>query len=246
MTTKRVALITDVTHFVGEPSAKALIAEGIAVYGIDPSFGDKTARAAFTSKVPGIQCLEINTAKETIGKIIKAEGQLDILVNNDAYPPIKARVEEARPEDLRATFEALVFKGFEMAAAAIPHMKQRQVGKILFVTSATALTGMPAYSMYTSSRAAANAIAHTLALELAASNIQVNAMAPNFVQNPDYYPPELMAKPEAAKKILAQIPLGRLAKPEEAAALVSFLVGPQSDFITGQTIPFAGGSAIAR
>jgi len=81
---------------------------------------------------------------------------------------------------------------------------------------------------------------------LAPRNIQVNAVAPNYVENPDYFPPELLANEEAMAKILKNIPLKRLGKPEEAAALITFLANPLSGFITGQVIPLAGGWANAR
>ena len=122
-------------------------------------------------------------------------------------------------------------------------LKARRAGKILFVTSATPLRGLPGYSMYVTARGAANALAVTLAKELARDNIQVNAVAPNYVESPDYFPAELLDDPKTRDKILANIPLGRLGKPEELAALIAFLASGKADFITGQVIPFAGGWA---
>ena len=97
--------------------------------------------------------------------------------------------------------------------------------------------------MYVTARGAANALAVTLAKELARDNIQVNAVAPNYVESPDYFPAELLDDPKTRDKILANIPLGRLGEPEELAALIAFLASGKADFITGQVIPFAGGWA---
>jgi len=173
-------------------------------------------------------------------------GSLDLLVNNDAFPAIRGPVGEAREEDLVATYEALVFKSFRMTQAAVKPMKAAKAGKILFATSAAPLNGIPNYSIYASARGAGNALALTLSKELAAFNIQVNAVAPNFVESPDYFPESLMADPTSAEKILKNIPLRRLGKPEEAASLIVYLASEGADFITGQTIPLAGGWATAR
>lgn len=243
---KRIALITDVTHFVGPPSARHLLADGITVYGADRSFDDEDARSRFASALPGIVPLAEQEADSIVEAVVAREGQLDVLINNDAYPAVRAPIDEAGNEELHATFDALVFKSFEMTRAAARRMKRRRQGKILFVSSAAPLNGIPNFSIYVTARGAANALALTLAKELAPFNIQVNAMAPNYVESPDYFPESLLANPDARAKILKNIPLGRLGKPEEAAALVAFLTGPQSDFITGQIVAFSGGWASAR
>lgn len=242
----RSILITDIAHFVGGPSARALLAEGAHVYGVDASFGDAAARAAFEEKVPGVRALATQDPAEAVAAVIEAEGSLDVLVNNDAWPAVRGPVDEATDKDLHETFEALVFKSFAMTRAAVPQMKQQKAGKILFLSSAAPLNGIPNYSIYAAARGAANSLALTLAKELASHNIQVNALAFNFIESPDYFPASLLEDPKSREKILGNIPLRRLGKPEEAAAIVAFLAGPTSDFITGQLIPVAGGWATAR
>lgn len=242
----RSILITDIAHFVGGPSARALLAEGASVYGVDARFSDAAARAAFEEKVPGVKTLPMIDPKEAVAAVIEAEGRLDVLINNDAWPAVRGPVDEATDKDMHETFEALVFKSFAMTRAAAPAMKVQQAGKILFLSSAAPLNGIPNYSLYAAARGATNSLALTLAKELASFNIQVNALAFNFIENPDYFPASLLDDPKSREKILSNIPLRRLGKPEEAAAIVAFLAGPLSDFITGQLIPVAGGWATAR
>ncbi len=242
----RSILITDITHFVGGPSARALLAEGARVYGVDTSFTDAAARTGFEAKVPGVKALPAQAPHEAVAAVLEAEGRLDVLINNDAWPAVRGPVEEATDKDMHETFEALVFKSFAMTRAAVPQMKQQRAGKILFLSSAAPLNGIPNYSLYAAARGAANSLALTLAKELAPSNIQVNALAFNFIESPDYFPASLLENPKSRDKILSNIPLGRLGRPEEAAAIVAFLAGPTSDFITGQLIPVAGGWATAR
>ena len=104
---------------------------------------------------------------------------------------------------------------FRMASAVVPQMKARKRGKILFITSASPLRGLPNYSMYVTARGGANALAVSLARELGRHNIQVNAIAPNYVESPSYFPPELVNDPEALARMTRNIPLNRLGKPEE-------------------------------
>ena len=130
-----------------------------------------------------------------------------------------------------------------MASAVTPIMKTQKSGKIVFLTSATPIRGLANYSMYVTARGATNALALTLAQELASENIQVNALAPNYVESPTYFPEELLENPDTLSKITKNIPLGRLAKPHEIGEAIAFLVSPSSDFITGHIVPFAGGWA---
>jgi len=97
--------------------------------------------------------------------------------------------------------------------------------------------------MYVTARGAANAMTVTLAQELARDNIQVNAVAPNYVESESYFPKSLTGDPETLARITRNIPLGRLGKPEEIAALIAFLASDKASFMTGMVVPFAGGWA---
>jgi NAD(P)-dependent dehydrogenase (short-subunit alcohol dehydrogenase family) len=97
--------------------------------------------------------------------------------------------------------------------------------------------------MYVTARGAQNAMVVTLARELASSNIAVNAVAPNFVRSPSYFSDAVLNDDAAMAKILAQVPLGRLGKPEEVADVAAFLLADKAGFITGHIIPIAGGWA---
>ena len=86
-------------------------------------------------------------------------------------------------------------------------------------------------------------MALSIAKELARDNIQVNAVAPNYVENESYFPQELLADEKALAKMISKVPLGRLGKPEEVSEMIAFLASDKADFITGQIIPVAGGWA---
>ena len=243
MLKNKIILITDALHFLGRTGSRVMIGEGATVYAQDEAFRDATARKAFEAEIPGVKALPEQDPTEIVEKIIKAEGRIDVMINNDAFPALKAAIDEADIDDFRRTVENLMVRGFHFAREVSRHMKAAKRGKIIFISSAAPKRGIPNYSMYVAARGGANALAQTLAKELGRYNIQVNALAPNFVESPDYFPKELLENEAAFKKITAQIPLGRLGTQEEAGDYLLFLVSDKSNFITGQVLYFAGGWA---
>jgi NAD(P)-dependent dehydrogenase (short-subunit alcohol dehydrogenase family) len=137
----------------------------------------------------------------------------------------------------------MVVDPFRLIGIAVGVMKRQQRGRIVMATSAAPLRGLPNYGMYVTARGAQNAMVVTLARELASSNIAVNAVAPNFVRSPSYFSDAVLNDDAAMAKILAQVPLGRLGKPEEVADVAAFLLADKAGFITGHIIPIAGGWA---
>lgn len=239
----RTILITFATHWAGPEICGGLIDEGALVVCQDPNFADRARAEAFVACRANLTAIADETPAGIMAAALSVLGHLDVLVNNDAFPAIRAPVETADPQDFRDAIEALMVFPFMMAGAVVPHMRARKAGKILFLTSASALNGLANYSMYAAARAGANGLAKSLARELGRDNIQVNAIASNYIENPDYFPPELLANKEAYAKMVKNIPLGRLGKPQEAAHLVAFYASDRSDFITGNIMPFSGGWA---
>lgn len=239
----KAALVTNVCHFVGVAAAETLQAHGAKVLCHDSSFGDEQARQAFASDHSTLNLLAETETGAAVDATVDALGHLDIAVINDFYPAVRAPIEEASLDDYRDGLEALMVVPFATAAAAARHMKPRKEGKLIFVTSAAPLHGLPNYCMYAAGRGGANALALSVAKELAQYNIQVNAVAPNYVESESYFPKALLADEQAVAKMTSKVPMGRLGKPQEVGELIAFLASNQSDFITAQVIPIAGGWA---
>ena len=239
----RIVLITNVEHFVGRPVAAELAAQEATVVCHDKSFADAAMAERFAAANPKLTVIRAQTPAQIVATATATAGRVDVAICNDAGAAVRAPIETASPDDMRSALEEMVVFPFEMASAVVPQMKDRKRGKILFITSATPLRGLPNYSMYVTARGATNALTVSLAQELGRDNIQVNAIAPNYVESPTYFPPELVDDPEALAKMTRNIPLKRLGKPEEVAALVAFFASHKSDFITGHVMPFAGGWA---
>jgi NAD(P)-dependent dehydrogenase (short-subunit alcohol dehydrogenase family) len=243
MSESPVVLVTNALHYVGPAAILRLTRDGAKVVAQDASFADPAARAAWGAAHPEATALAAQTPAEIVAATLGAHGRLDAVVSNDDYPAIRAPLEDASVEDFRAGLEAMLVRPFALAQAAVPAMKRQGGGRLILITSAAPLRGLANYGMYATARGAANALALTLAKELAPDNILVNAIAPNYVANPTYFPPDLLADPVARAKMERNIPLRRLGQPEEVAALIAFFAIGDCGFVTGHVVPVAGGWA---
>lgn len=243
MTDRNVALLTHVRRFVGPSAVRRLVREDMTVVCHDASFGEQAAREAFAGEVGQAEVLEATDPSDILDEVMDRFGRIDALVSNDPYPAIRVPVDEANADELRRTLEALVVWPFTMIGKVAGVMKTQNAGRIVVVSSAAPLTGIPNYSMYATARGGANAMVLTLSKELARWGISVNGVAPNYIKTPEYFPPELLADEAALEKMLKNIPLGRLGEPEEVAELVALFASGRCGFVTGHIVPIAGGWA---
>lgn len=239
----RVILITHVEKFAGPGTTEVALAQGATVLAHDPAFQDPGARRTYESRYPGAHAIAATEPEALVELALKRHGRIDALVNNDAFPALRAPLAEARMEDFRAALEAMAVQPLRLTQLVAPSMRQRKSGRIVFVSSAAPLRGIANYAPYVSARAAANGLVSSLAKELGRDGITVNAVGSNYVENPDYFPPQLLANHEAMAKMTAQIPLGRLGKSAELGAAICFLCSAGAGFITGHVLPHAGGWA---
>ena len=239
----RVILITNVERFAGSGTTQVALSEGATVLAHDPAFEAATARRKYESQFPGAHALSSTEPVAMVDEALKRHGRIDALVNNDAFPALRAPIAEARLEDFRTALETMAVMPFRLVQLVAPSMRRRKSGRIVFVSSAAPLRGIANYAPYVSARAAANGLVSSLAKELGRDGITVNAVGSNYVENPDYFPPALLANKDAMAKMTAQIPLGRLGKSAELGAAVCFLCSDGAGFITGHVLPHAGGWA---
>jgi 2-keto-3-deoxy-L-fuconate dehydrogenase len=165
----------------------------------------------------------------------------DIVIANLAHDPCNMPVSEIKDDDWQGMFDVMVHPLMQLIRHFAPMMAIRGAGKIVAITSAAPLRGIPGSTAYCSARGAQNAFIKAAGLEFAASNVQINAVAQNYVSNPAYYSDELVASERFQKHLKRNVPIQRIARAEESAELALFLASDKSDFIVGQIIPFAGG-----
>jgi 2-keto-3-deoxy-L-fuconate dehydrogenase len=175
--------------------------------------------------------------------LIAEAGHVDVLVANLAAVNPKKPAHETTHEEFRDMFAVMVDPLHGLVGAVLPQMIERRRGKIVVMGSASALRGMVNWSAYSSARGAQLAYVQAVGVEVAPHNIQINAMAQSFVENPSYFSPEYVATDDF-KKRLESVPAGRLATGREDALLALFLASDESDFLVGQVFPFAGGWAV--
>lgn len=215
---KRV-LVTQADDYMGPPIARLFRAEGAEVVASTGSLAS-----------PG-----------AVEAALESAGPLDVLVANLALDPRAAPVAEIADDDWSALFDAMVHPLMRLVRGVAPGMVERGAGKIVAVTSAAPLRGIPGVSAYCAARGAQNAFLRAAGLELAPHNVQVNAIAQNYVRNEAYYPESLVRTERFRKHLERNVPIGRLAEPEETAQLALFLASRRSDFVVAQVVPFAGG-----
>jgi 2-keto-3-deoxy-L-fuconate dehydrogenase len=173
--------------------------------------------------------------------IVAAAGRVDILVVNLAVPAPTTAAIEVSEEEWNDTFAALVHPLPRLFRVVLPPMIERRAGKILVMGSASALRGMRRTSTYSAARGAQLAYVQAVGVEVAAHNVQVNAIAQNFVDNPTYFPPDVQANPRFQERLKREVPLGRLVGAEEDAEFAAYLCSEPASCFVGQVFPVCGG-----
>jgi 2-keto-3-deoxy-L-fuconate dehydrogenase len=177
-------------------------------------------------------------------RVVSAAGAIDVLVANLAHSPRTAAVAEIADDDWHSLFDALVHPLMRLVRAAAPAMIARRRGKLVAITSAAPLRGIANNAAYCAARGAQNAFVRAAGLELAPHNVQLNAVAQNYVKNDAYYPPVLVESERFQRHLERNVPARRAAEGWESAELALYLASDKSDFMVAQVVPFAGGWAV--
>lgn len=180
---------------------------------------------------------------DAIDAVLAQSIDIDVLIANLAHPPLGSKVDAIADDDWQILFDTMVTPLMQLVRGVAPGMKQRGGGRIVAVTSAAPLRGIPAFSAYCAARGAQNAFVRAAGLELAPFNIQFNAVGQNYVSNEEYYPPQQVASEKFQRHLKNNVPSQRLAEASESAELALFLASGLSRHMVGQVVPLAGGWA---
>ncbi len=240
----KVALVTGAGRGIGRAIARALAEEGadVVICDIDYEAAQKVAqevendfgRRALPARMDVSNLAEVKTVFQMV---LQQFGRLDILVNNAGIIR-RGSFENHSDEDWEKVMAVNLRGTYYCSREAALIMKKQGWGRIINISSVAGkigdITSAPSYGP---SKAAVNALTKSFARALAPYGITVNAVAPHAIET------EMSAQwsEEQRKAIIAQIPLGRLGKPEEVAAAVAFLASPQASFITGEILDVNGG-----
>ncbi|MFK8035723.1 MAG: L-iditol 2-dehydrogenase [Hyphomicrobiales bacterium] len=245
----KVALVTGGARGIGRAICEALAAAGAQVAVADLNEGDatETAHAIGGIAVP-MDVTDFDRIKAGVQSVEDALGGIDILVNNAGIFNM-ASIHKITPEDYRRQYDVNVGGTIFACQAVAPSMKKRGGGAIINFSSQAGRRGEPNITIYCSTKAAVISVTQSLALELAADNIRVNAIAPGVVDTPmwdvvDAQFAEYENKPLGQKKreVGEAVPLGRMGDPKDIADPVIFLASDAARYITAQTLNVDGGN----
>jgi NAD(P)-dependent dehydrogenase (short-subunit alcohol dehydrogenase family) len=169
---------------------------------------------------------------------VEAFGTIDILVNNAARSFLRPLM-DLREDGFDKIFDTNVKATFLLSRAAAKVMMAKGGGRIINITTVGADRGGPMMGVYFASKAAVKMLTMCMAVEWGPSNVLVNAVGPGMTRT-DFSKP-IWSNPEAERQVVARVPQGRLAEPEEIAEAVLFLSSDAASFINGQTIYVDGG-----
>ena len=184
---------------------------------------------------------QLGTAAEIVQAHTDRFGRLDALVAVAGFP-LRKRLEEMTAEDVGYAFRGNSESFFELAQAAYPMLRDSGRGRIVAVGSFTAhvfRTDLPQFPASAASKGALEVAVRTLALAMAKDGINVNCVVPGFIERDVSHTDGPQG--EALAEIVRRIPLGRRGTPEDIAGAISFLLGSEADYITGQSIHVNGG-----
>jgi acetoacetyl-CoA reductase len=223
VTEPRKALVTGAARGIGAAIAARLGADGMEVVTLDLRAGCDIALDVARDEFPPLADVEVCVANAGVTTTIAAahrmtaeQWQLDIDVN--------------------------LTGAFRTIQACLPGMRERRHGRIVVISSVAAIGGLPGQVAYAASKAGQLGMVRTLAVENASRGITVNAVLPGLVGTE-----QVLAMPEEVReRALASAPVGRLVEPQEIAAAVSFLAGPEAAQVNGQTIAVDGGASLSQ
>ncbi|MGK5629403.1 SDR family NAD(P)-dependent oxidoreductase [Streptomyces sp. URMC 123] len=240
----RVALVTGAAGGLGAAIARALYAHGarVALLDTDARRNEETARAIDPGgdrTLPVVADLSDPAAgRGALAAVEKRWGGVDILVNNAARAP-GSGLWDITPEEWDAVFDVNLRGTFFLTRAVAAGMRRRgRGGRVINMASIAGQTARPTGAHYGASKAGLIALTRVFAAELAADGITVNAVSPAMIDTPMVR----SVGERALAELTARVPLGRIATPEEVAALVVHLAGDQGAFITGATYDINGGA----
>ena len=236
----KIAVVTGGANGIGFATVQRLAREGADIAILDREDGPLQEAAAFVKKEGGralpmaVDMLKPPAVTEAFAKIKKELGPVDILVNNVGQSARGASVElQDSSDDLLEFILAINLKSAMLCSRlVVPDMRARKSGKIVCLSSEAAFNGVPRMSEYAASKAGVIGFIRVLASELAPFNVNVNAICPGLTRTRafDQLPTDMR------NQVLAGIPWGRAAEPEEMANVIHFLCSDQASYISGHAI----------
>jgi 2-dehydro-3-deoxy-L-rhamnonate dehydrogenase (NAD+) len=240
--TDKTALVTGAARGIGLAIATRLAADGLRVALLDQD-GDGVEAAARSIGRGALALVgDVTRTKDVDGAVARVEsawGRLDVLVNNAGITGRSFPIWELSDEDWQRVIDVDLTSVFLCSRAAVKVMLRQGSGRIVNIASIAGKEGNPTLVPYSTAKAGVIGLTKALAKEVATRGILVNAVAPAVIGT------ELLEQMERSTVdlLVSKIPMGRVGKPEEVAALVAWLASDECSFSTGAVYDLSGGRA---
>lgn len=238
----KVAIVTGAARGIGKSIAIKLGLAGanVVIADVEEEIAKSTAREISqkgSEAIPvRVDVSSLSSVEEMVKKTLDKFGRIDILVNN-AGVTRDALVMRMKEEDWDLVLDVNLKGAFNCIKVVSPIMVKQRSGKIVNIASIVGIVGNAGQANYAASKGGLIALTKTCAKELASRQINVNAVAPGFIETS--MTERLPA--EVKERLSSQIPFGKIGKPEDVASAVLFLVSEEADYITGEVVKVDGG-----
>jgi len=248
--TNKVAIVLAASRGLGKAIATALSAEGAKVIIGSRDGAELNKTAAEITRLTGNEVIAIpvdvsdgGQIQDFIQKAADSFGRVDILLNNSGGPPFN-KFENFDDGDWQKAFELTLLSFARTSRLVLPHMQKTGSGRIINIISGSVKSVLANSVLSTSMRMGVVGMAKLMADEFGPYNITVNNVAPGMILTDrlKHNLPKDADVEQALKERAKNVPLGRIGKPEELAALVTFLASEQAAYISGTTIQVDGGA----